>query len=74
MKKKIYNLLQSVNTYLLILAAIFTGTGSILGSFLFCYTSTIGLIEGIRTKVTNAIIVNSTFLALNTFFVIKSFL
>ena len=50
MKTKIYNFIQNINCFFLVLAAIFTVTKSPFGSPLFVYTSTVGLIDAIKTK------------------------
>ena len=69
MKEKIYNTIISVNTIVLVLAAIFTVVGSPAGSFLFVYTSSIGFIDSMKNKNVHGVIINSTFLAMNLFFV-----
>lgn len=71
MKEKIYNTIISVNTIVLVLAAIFTVVGSPAGSFLFVYTSTIGFIDSIKNKNAYGLVINGTFLAMNLYFVIK---
>ena len=71
MKEKIYNIIISVNTIILVLAAIFTVVGSPAGSFLFVYTSSIGFIDSMKNKNVHGVIINSTFLAMNLFFVIR---
>lgn len=71
MKEKIYNTIISVNTIVLVLAAIFTVVGSPAGSFLFVYTSTIGFIDSIKNKNAHGLVINGTFLAMNLYFVIK---
>lgn len=68
MKTKIYNFIQNINCFFLVLAAIFTVTKSPFGSPLFVYTSTVGLIDAIKTKSWQGIIINSTFLAMNVYF------
>ena len=73
MKAKIYSLIIELNCYFLVLAAILTVIGSNWGSRIFVYTSLIGLIDSIKNKVKSGIIINSTFLAMNTYFVIKVF-
>ena len=70
MKTKIYNLIQNLNCFFLILAAIFTATENPFGSLLFIYTSTIGLIDAIKNKSWQGTIINSTFLAMNFYFTI----
>lgn len=70
MKTKIYNFIQNINCFFLVLAAIFTVTESSLGSSLFVYTSTVGLIDAIKTKSWQGMIINSTFLAMNVYFTI----
>lgn len=70
MKTKIYNLIQNLNCFFLILAAIFTVTENPFGSLLFIYTSTIGLIDAIKNKSWQGTIINSTFLAMNFYFTI----
>ena len=65
MKTKIYNLIQNLNCFFLVLAAIFTVTENPFGSPLFVYTSTIGLIDAIKNKSWQGTIINSTFLAMN---------
>lgn len=71
MKEKIYNTIISVNTIVLVLAAIFTVVGSSAGSFLFVYTSTVGFIDSTKNKNAHGLIINGTFLAMNLYFVIK---
>ena len=71
MKAKIYSLIVELNCYFLVLAAIFTVIGSNWGSRIFVYTSLIGLIDSIKNKTKSGIIINSTFLAMNTYFVLK---
>lgn len=71
MKMKIYNVLLSVNTYFLVFAAILTVTGNYWGSALFVYTQIIGLIDAMQNKQKNGIIICCTFLAMNTYFLIK---
>lgn len=73
MKAKIYSLIIELNCYFLVLAAIFTVIGSNWGSRVFVYTSLIGLIDSIKNKAKSGIIINSTFLAMNTYFVLKVF-
>ena len=73
MKAKIYSLIVELNCYFLVLAAIFTVIGSNWGSRIFVYTSLIGLIDSIKNKTKRGIIINSTFLAMNTYFVLKVF-
>ena len=73
MKAKIYSMIIELNCYFLVLAAIFTVIGSNWGSRIFIYTSLIGLIDSIKNKAKSGIIINSTFLAMNTYFVIKVF-
>ena len=73
MKAKIYSLIIELNCYFLVLAAIFTVIGSNWGSRIFVYTSLIGLIDSIKNKAKSGIIINSTFLAMNTYFVLKVF-
>lgn len=68
MKEKIYNIIMELNCYFCILAAILTVTNSPIGSFVFVYTSTVGLVDSIKNKVRSGIIINSTFLAMNTYF------
>ena len=73
MKAKIYSLIVELNCYFLVLAAIFTVIGSNWGSRVFVYTSLIALIDSIKNKTKSGIIINSTFLAMNTYFVLKVF-
>lgn len=74
MKKKIiqatWQFLLSINTTILILAAICTVAHKPLGSFLFCWASMIGLIDSLAHKQKNGAIINSTFLAMNIYFCI----
>lgn len=70
MKEKIYNTIISVNTIVLVLAAIFTVIGSPAGSFLFVYTSTVGFIDSMKNKNAHGLVINGTFLAMNLYFVI----
>ena len=72
MKAKIYSLIVELNCYFLVLAAIFTVIGSNWGSRVFVYTSLIGLIDSIKNKTKSGIIINSTFLAMNTYFTIRN--
>lgn len=71
MKTKIYNAIISINTIILVLAAIFTVVGSPAGSFLFVYTSTVGFIDSMKNKNAHGLVINGTFLAMNLYFVIK---
>ena len=73
MKAKIYSLIVELNCYFLVLAAIFTVIGSNWGSRIFVYTSLIGLIDAIKNKTKSGIIINSTFLAMYTYFVLIVF-
>jgi hypothetical protein len=68
MKEKIYNIIMELNCYFCVLAAILTVTNSPIGSFVFVYTSTVGLVDSIKNKIRSGIIINSTFLAMNTYF------
>ena len=68
MKEKIYSVVMELNCYFCVLAAILTVTNSSFGSFVFVYTSTVGLVDSIKNKVRSGIIINSTFLAMNTYF------
>lgn len=70
MKTKIYNFIQNINCFFLVLAAIFTVTKNPFGSPLFIYASTVGLIDAIKTKSWQGMIINSTFLAMNVYFTI----
>ena len=72
MVKKIYNFLLTVNCYFLVLAAILTVVNSPYGSLVFIYTSIIGLIDAIKNKSQSGIIINCTFLAMNTYFTINN--
>ena len=58
MIKKIYDFLLTVNCYFLVLAAILTVVNSPYGSPVFMYTSIIGLIDAIKSKSQNGIIIN----------------
>lgn len=71
MKIKIYNTIISVNTIILVLAAIFTVVGSPAGSFLFVYTSIVGFIDSMKNKNAHGLVINGTFLVMNLYFVIK---
>ena len=73
MKAKIYSLIVELNCYFLVLAAILTVIGSNWGSRIFVCTSLVGLIDSIKNKTKSGIIINSTFLAMNTYFVLKVF-
>ena len=72
MIKKIYDFLLTINCYFLVLAAILTAVNSPYGSSVFIYTSIIGLIDAIKSKTQNGVIVNCTFLAMNTYFTIRN--
>ena len=72
MIKKIYNFLLTTNCYFLVLAAILTVVNSPYGSSVFVYTSIIGLIDAIKNKSQSGIIINCTFLAMNTYFTINN--
>ena len=72
MVTKIYNFLLTVNCYFLVLAAILTVVNSPYGSPVFIYTSIIGLIDAIKNKSQSGIIINCTFLAMNTYFTINN--
>lgn len=74
MKTKIYNLIQNLNCFFLVLAAILTVTENSFGSPLFVYTSTVGLIDAIKNKSWQGTIINSTFLAMNFYFTILTIL
>lgn len=74
MKTKIYNLIQNLNCFFLVLAAILTVTENPFGSPLFVYTSTVGLIDAIKNKSWQGTIINSTFLAMNFYFTILTIL
>lgn len=54
-----------------IIAAMLTAMGIPFGCLFFVFSSTIGLIDGVKHKATTAAIVNSIFLALNIYFTIK---
>lgn len=71
MKKliKVYELLYKVNTVFLVLAAICVVKGLLLGNYLFVYASIIGLVDGLKEKNVNSIVINSTFIAMNLFFI-----
>ena len=66
--------LVMINSWVLVVAACFCVTGSSVGSFVFLYTCIIGLIDGIRNKNFDSILINGTLGGMNTFFVIKFFL
>ena len=66
--------LIAINAWVLILGACFTVAGSPIGSFIFLYTCVIGLIDGIREKNFNAILINGALGGMNTYYVIKYFL
>lgn len=68
MKEKFYNLVQNLNCFFLVLAAILTVSDNCFGSFLFVYTSVVGLIDSIKNKNWQCIIINSTFTAMNFYF------
>lgn len=72
MIRKIYDVLLTVNCYFLVLAAILTVVNSPYGSLVFVYTSVIGLIDAIKNKSQSGIIINCTFLAMNTYFTINN--
>ena len=72
MVKKIYDFLLTINCYFLVLAAILTVVNSPCGSPVFVYTSVIGLIDAIKNKSQSGIIINCTFLAMNTYFTINN--
>ena len=72
MIKKIYDFLLTINCYFLVLAAILTVVNSPYGSHVFIYTSIIGLIDAIKNKSQSGIIINCTFLAMNTYFTINN--
>ena len=61
MKEKIYNTIISVNTIVLVLAAIFTVVGSPAGSFLFVYTSSIGFIDSMKNKMRMVLLLTQHF-------------
>lgn len=69
--KKSYDFLLLINTIFLVFAAILTATGNYWGSAVFVYTQIIGLIDAISNKQKNGIIICSTFLAMNLYFLIK---
>ncbi len=69
--EKLFNKLIEMNTSVLVLAAIFTSQYHVMGNILFIYTSTIGIALGIKIKNKDTCIINSTFLALNLYFLLK---
>lgn len=62
--------LIKINAWVLVLGAILTITNNPLGSFIFFYTCIIGLIDGIKQRNFNSILVNSTLGAMNTYYII----
>ncbi len=66
--------LIAINAWVLILGACLTVAGSPIGSFVFLYTCIIGLIDGIKEKNFNAILINGALGGMNTYYVIKFFL
>ena len=70
MLNRIYKTLLSVNTMFLVLAAILTVVGNNWGSAIFVYTQVIGLSDAIKHKQGNGIVICSTFLAMNLYFLI----
>ena len=63
--------LIAINAWVLILGACLTVAGSPIGSFVFLYTCVIGLIDGIKEKSFNAILINGALGGMNTYYVIK---
>ena len=63
--------LVMINSWVLVVAACFCATGSIIGSFLFLYTCVIGLIDGIKHKNFDGVLINGALGGMNTYFVIK---
>lgn len=74
MKTKIYSLIQNLNCFFLVLAAIFTVIENPFGSLLFVHTSAVGLIDAIKNKSWQGTIINLTFLAMNFYFTILTIL
>jgi hypothetical protein len=62
--------LIAINAWVLILGACLTVAGSPIGSFVFLYTCVIGLIDGIKEKNFNAILINGALGGMNTYYVI----
>lgn len=63
--------LVSINAWILIVAACFTVANSPIGSFLFLYTCVVGLVDGIKNKNFNSILINGALGGMNTYYVIK---
>ncbi len=68
---KIWEKVVYFNTIALVLAAICCGAGYWTGAALFVYTSTIGFIDSAKNKNYHGIVINSAFLALNLFNLIR---
>lgn len=66
--KKIYNFLLIINVWFLVIGAILTVANSPIGSFVFLYTCIIGMIDAIKTKSFNGIVINGTLGAMNTYY------
>ena len=63
--------LVAINAWVLVLGACLTIAESPIGSFVFLYTCAIGLIDGIKKKNFNAILINGALGGMNTYYVIK---
>lgn len=66
--KKFYNVLLTINVWFLVLGAILTVINCPVGSFVFLYTCIIGMIDSVKSKVFNGIIINGTLGAMNTYY------
>jgi hypothetical protein len=64
----VWEKIVKANTYILCVAAVLCGLGHWLGSFVFMYTSTIGVIDSRKHKSFDGTLINLAFLLLNLFF------
>lgn len=66
--KKLYKFLLTINVWFLVLGAILTVTKNPCGSFVFLYTCVIGMIDAVKTKNFNSILVNGSLGAMNIYY------
>lgn len=68
LNSKAWTNIVKANTFILCIAAILCGTSHWLGSFVFMYTSLVGIIDGKRIHNIHCIVINLAFLCLNGYF------
>lgn len=66
--KKVYELLLSINVWLLVLGAILTVLNCPVGSFVFFETCVIGFIDSCKNGSSNGKIINGTLGAMNLYY------